>query len=270
MDKANQKWIDFDTRNAPGHGASHPDNKANEVARWMLAMWDVTGKPEYKDHAERWFKVQKSRMKLKDDGTYEIWNYWQPAGPWDYKPDGSTKHWVGVHPNGGYYWGDTRAIVAAYEHGVVFTQADIARLVATAKTSWMDGSPGTPVVGMAISVQPASGTAKAINACFPNSMTTEPASAGPGALNGTVVSVKWDDKAKQGKMVVQPADAQAPQVTFDTDKDTKVEMLRMWHGLVPYDVEIQKYFEATEEPDSWSGLSETPYYLMLQAELEAK
>jgi hypothetical protein len=59
-------------------------------------------------------------------------------------------------------------------------------------------------------------------------------------------------------------------VTFDTDKDTKVQMLRMWHGLVPYDVEIQKYFEATEEPDSWSGLSETPYYLMLQAELEAK
>ena len=103
MDPTNKKWIDFDTRNAPGHGASHPDNKANEVARWMLAMWDVTGKPEYKDHAERWFKVQKSRMKPKSDGTYEIWNYWQPAGPWDYKPDGSTKHWVGVHPNGGYY-----------------------------------------------------------------------------------------------------------------------------------------------------------------------
>ena len=62
MDPTHTKWIDFDTRNAPGHGASHPDNKANDVARWMLAMWDVTGKPEYKDHAERWFKLQKSRM----------------------------------------------------------------------------------------------------------------------------------------------------------------------------------------------------------------
>ncbi len=49
----------------------------------------------------------KSRMKPKDDGTYEIWNYWQPAGPWDYKADGSPKHWIGVHPNGGYYWVDT-------------------------------------------------------------------------------------------------------------------------------------------------------------------
>ena len=33
MDNDNQKWIDFDTRNDPGHGFSHPDNKANHVAR---------------------------------------------------------------------------------------------------------------------------------------------------------------------------------------------------------------------------------------------
>jgi hypothetical protein len=131
MDEANQKWIGFDTRNDPGHGFSHPDNQANEVARWMLAMWDVTGRPEFKERAERWFKVQKSRMKPMDDGTYEIWNYWQPAGPWDYKPDGSTKHWVGVHPNGGYYECDLGGIVDAYEHGLVFTKEDIARLIAT-------------------------------------------------------------------------------------------------------------------------------------------
>jgi len=272
MDPTNQKWIGFDTRNAPGHGASHPDNKANEVARWMLAMWDVTGKPEYKDHAERWFKVQKSRMKLKSDGTYEIWNYWQPAGPWDYKPDGSPKHWIGVHPNGGYYWGDTRAIVAAYEHGVVFDKADIARLVATAKTSWMDGSPGSAMTGMAVSVQPAGDKAKAINACFPNSMTSLPLSAGPGAFSAMVLGVDWDDKAKQGKIVVMTgaAQTQAARVTLATDKDTKVQLLRMWHGLVPYDVEIQKNYETTEEPNSWAGLSETPHYLMLQAELAAK
>ena len=97
MDAAHQKWIDFDTRNDPGHGFSHPDNKANEVARWMLAMWDVTGKPEYKERAEKWFKLLKSRMKPKSDGTYEIWNYWQPAGPWDYKPDGSpSTGWASI------------------------------------------------------------------------------------------------------------------------------------------------------------------------------
>jgi hypothetical protein len=181
MDPTNKKMIDFATRNAPGHGFSHPNNKANEVAAWMLAMWDVTNRPEYKDRAERWFKLLKSRMTPKSDGTYEIWNYWQPAGPWDYKPDGSAKHWIGVHPNGGYYFIDTTFIVAAYEHGLVFTQADIARLIATAKA-------------------------------------------------------------------------------------TK----RMWPALAPYDVEIQKHLEATENPESWGGLTGVPQYLALQAKLAGK
>ena len=122
----------YATRNAAGNGFSHPDNKANLVARWLLAMSDATGKPIYRERAERWFKLMKSRMKLKADGTYEIWNYWQPAGPWDYKPDGSTKHWVGVHPNPGYYQIDVAAIVDAYQHGLVFSRRDIHRLVATA------------------------------------------------------------------------------------------------------------------------------------------
>ncbi len=270
MDPAHQKWIDFDTRNAPGHGFSHPDNKANQVARWMLAMWDVTGKPEYKERAEKWFKLMKSRMKPKDDGTYEIWNYWQPAGPWDYKPDGSTKHWVGVHPNGGYYDDDNEGIVDGYEHGLVFTSADIAHLIATAKTSWTGGDPGSPMAGMEISVQQAGGMAKAVNACVPNSMTSEPVSAGAGALSGTVVSVQWDAKAGKGKIVVQPKDAQAPRVTVNTDKSTKVQVLRLWPALAPFDVDIQKHFEAIAMPNDWFGVSIVPYYLMLQSELDAK
>jgi len=122
----------YETRNAPGNGFSHPDNKANLVACWLLAMSDVTGKPSYKERAEKWFKLMQSRMKLKGDGTYEIWNYWEPAGPWDYKPDKSPKHWVGVHPNGGYYFIDTEGIVDAYQHGLVFAKADIEHLSATA------------------------------------------------------------------------------------------------------------------------------------------
>jgi hypothetical protein len=38
---------------------------------------------------------------------------------------------VGVHPNGGYYAADLEGIVQAYEHGLVFTKADIDRLIAT-------------------------------------------------------------------------------------------------------------------------------------------
>ena len=116
-------WTEgFASRNAPGNGFSHPNNKANHVARWLLAMSDVTGKAVYKERAEKWFTLMKSRMKQKAGGTYEIWNYWQPAGPWDVKPDGSPKHWVGVHPNPGYYQIDVAAIVDAYEHGLVFSR----------------------------------------------------------------------------------------------------------------------------------------------------
>jgi hypothetical protein len=94
-------------------------------------MYDVTKKPVYKERAEKWFKLMRSRMKLSGDGKYFVWNYWDEGGPWDHKTDGSLKHWVGVHPNGGYYGIDVEGIAAAYEHGLVFTKEDIARLVAT-------------------------------------------------------------------------------------------------------------------------------------------
>jgi hypothetical protein len=75
----------------------------------------------------------KLRMHLSDDDkTFKIWNYNEPAGPWDYKPDGSPKHWIGVHPNAGYYAIDVTGIVNAYEHGLVFTKDDLDHLVATA------------------------------------------------------------------------------------------------------------------------------------------
>jgi hypothetical protein len=133
IDQQKDRWTaGYATRNAPGNGFSHPDNKANLVARWLLAMSDATGKPVYRQRAERWFKLMKSRMKLNADGIYAIWNYWQPAGPWDYKANGAPKHWIGVHPNPGYYQIDVAAIVDAYEHGLVFNRQDIDHLIATA------------------------------------------------------------------------------------------------------------------------------------------
>ena len=135
LDAKTGQWTEgYATRLAPGTGFSHPNNKANHVARWLLAMSDATGQPVYKERAEKWFKLLKSRMKSKEDGTWQIWNYWEPAGPWDYKPNGSTKHWVGVHPNAGYYCIDTDGMVEAFVHGLVFTKEDLDRLVATGLT----------------------------------------------------------------------------------------------------------------------------------------
>jgi hypothetical protein len=150
IDAGTGGWTDgYAGRNSPHTGFSHPDNKANLVARWLLAMSDVTNDPTYRERAEKWFRVMKSRMTVQANGTYQIWNYWQPAGEWDYKPDGSTKHWVGVHPNGGYYEIDAGAIADAFEHGVVFTKPDIERLIATAlagKRDWQGLIPYSPEI----------------------------------------------------------------------------------------------------------------------------
>ncbi len=112
-------------------GFTLPDNKQNLTALWLIALHEATGNPIYRERAEKWWRVMKSRMKLRDGDQYFIWNYWEPAGPWDYKADGSPKHWIGVHPNGGYYGVDLEGIVTAYEHKLVFNREDINRLIAT-------------------------------------------------------------------------------------------------------------------------------------------
>jgi hypothetical protein len=132
IDQGTGKWTDaYDKRNEPGTGFSLANNKANHTAGWHLAMHEATGKTVYRDRAQEWFRLLKSRLRTREKGKYLVWNYWQPAGAWDYKPDGSTKHWVGVHPNGGYYEIDVQGIVAACEHGLVFGKEDVDRLIAT-------------------------------------------------------------------------------------------------------------------------------------------
>ncbi len=155
IDEQTGQWTDGYERRATA-GFSNPDNKQNHIARWLLAMHDVTGKSIYRERAEKWFHLMKSRIKTREGGKYAVWNYWEPAGPWDYKADGSTQHWVGVHPNGGYYAIDVEGIVAAFEHELVFTRDDIQRLVATnrdfmwnqqlqgAKFQRIDGGPPDP------------------------------------------------------------------------------------------------------------------------------
>lgn len=133
LDQRTGRWIaEYDKSNGLEVGFSHPDNKANLIAVWLLAMFDVTGKTIYRERAEKWFQTMKSRMKVKSDGTYEIWSYWEPAGAWDYKSNGLPKHWIGVHRNAGYYDIDVEGIVAAYDHGLVFNEEHINRLIKTA------------------------------------------------------------------------------------------------------------------------------------------
>ena len=130
IDPITSRWTDGYAQRATT-GFSNPDNKQNLIARWLLAMHDVTGKSVYRDRAAQWFRLMKSRLRTQDGGKYFVWNYWEPAGPWDYQANGEARHWIGVHPNGGYYALDVEGIVAAYEHGLVFKHAALLRLIAT-------------------------------------------------------------------------------------------------------------------------------------------
>jgi hypothetical protein len=134
--KTNKFDANYDNRKTDGF--SLPDNKQNFVALWLIAMADVTGKAIYRKRATQWWQVMKSRMRVRDD-KYYVWDYWDPAGPWDYKPDGQTRHWTGVHPNGGYYDIDLEGIVAAYQHGLVFEKPEIDRLIATNRDYMWNG-----------------------------------------------------------------------------------------------------------------------------------
>ncbi len=133
IDPSTGKWTEnYQKRFDRTIGFSLQDNKQNLVALWMLAMHDATGDAKYRDKAALWFAVMKARMQPNARDTFKIWNYWQPAGPWDYRADGKPKHWVGVHPNAGYYSVDVEAISTAYRHKIVFDHADMARLIRTA------------------------------------------------------------------------------------------------------------------------------------------
>jgi hypothetical protein len=302
MDPTNSYWIDYTTRNNPGNGFSHPENKANEIALWLLAMWDATGNPEYQTRAAKWFTLLKYRMTLAGmygnppDGSGNlIWNYWQPAGPWDYvdytdaNPT-DPKLWIGTHPNNGYYQIDTLCIVAAFEHGVVFNEADITTLVTDAKTSWTPSAwegvstqyyfnPSSLLPGMSVSAYPASGTVQQVCGCIPNSLNPLASSAWPtvnqwtgvsgsGALNGTIVSVTWNGST--GTIVVQPAGGGA-QVTLDTNTNSEVWLLRLWTSMVPYDVQVQQEFEENEDANPGTAYNWGPvydsYYLWLHSTL---
>ena len=124
IDRQTGQWTESYARRDT-EGFSNPDNKQNHIARWLMAMHEVSAQAGCKERAEQWWKLMRSRMKTREQGKYFVWNYWEPAGPWDFKPDGSPRHWVGVHPNGGYYQIDVEAIVDAYEHNLVFNQNDL-------------------------------------------------------------------------------------------------------------------------------------------------
>ena len=136
IDKNTGTWTaGYQNRYATAVGFSHQDNKANLIACWLLAMFDVTHKPIYKERAEKMV----SRHEVKDEARMTMVRF-KSGTIGSRRETGTTKprvhlwpkHWIGVHPKAGYYDIDVEGIVTAYEHGLVFDRDDISHLVKTA------------------------------------------------------------------------------------------------------------------------------------------
>ncbi len=280
------------------NGFSHPTNKSNEVARWMLAMYDVTGQQQYLTHAQLWFEQMKFRTTVAGDlwngpdpWGYVIWNYWQPNGIWDVcgnaaqtavdNPTGSTgglKNGAGfIHPNNGYYQLDSLAMAEAWEHGVGFSYADMQNLINISLNDWWGADPSagyltntsnSMLVGMAVSYVTSNGknngTITAVNACTPNPMTLAPTSAGSGAFTGTITSLSSTTlgvKLSSGTTV-----------SAKMNSSTNIQELREWNAIAPYSPSSQAYRIAEESTTSaltggWDETWDVAYWLMLQSEL---
>jgi hypothetical protein len=95
----------------------------------LLNLWRATGQPTYRDKAAALGRFLKRSM-TETDGRY-TWNFWDKGGLWDHEggtPDGKIRHWLGPEPQGAWYAATVGSAVLLYHHGLVFDEADIARL----------------------------------------------------------------------------------------------------------------------------------------------
>jgi hypothetical protein len=122
-----------------------PNNKNAIILHGLLAMYRVTGNDDYMRKAIKLGVRFKHSLTLKN-GHYE-WNYWNPAGEWDVRPDDPSrwKHWIGTEHRGGYYSLSTSQAVALYEYGLVFDKADMERFLKTQLEECWNGDLEHPV-----------------------------------------------------------------------------------------------------------------------------
>ena len=123
---------------------SHPYNKCHEMGQVLINLYRITHKQYYKDKIMRLANRFKHNLKLTDGDQHNWWDYWDPAGPWDYKLDGSTQHWVGREHRSGYSNINMTFFQKCYKAGIVATKTDIERMVRNFKEKMWNGSTVTP------------------------------------------------------------------------------------------------------------------------------
>ena len=122
-----------DVRNV---GTSLNFNKQQSMGIMHLRLHRLTGDAEHLRKARLIFQYTRSRLSAFGDGF--TWNYWEPLYPGDVASVDPPKLvlWVGTHPYRDYQQGEVSEFVEAFDSGVVFSQADMQRLVQTNLHMW--------------------------------------------------------------------------------------------------------------------------------------
>lgn len=111
----------------------------------LLRLHRVTGKDVYLKRAVALGARFKSCLMLVD-GHYE-WMSWHPAGPWDVAKDKENAwktSWIAPDPNAEWYVTALSIALKLYQHGLVFTDEDLARFVKTQKEMCWNGDLAAP------------------------------------------------------------------------------------------------------------------------------
>jgi hypothetical protein len=135
IDLKNNRWVD-----APSRVISDNLNKHYRMGIVLLRLWQVTGRPEYKDRVMRLFGRAKTMWRYFPDEDRIVWNFWMPHGPYDIEGR-APKSWVGVHPDRpGYQAGEVAMFVEVYDAGLVFDADDLRRMIRTNLWMYNDGN----------------------------------------------------------------------------------------------------------------------------------
>jgi len=127
---------------------THPYNKINEMGQVLINLYRITHKFYYRDKIERIARRFKRNIKIDDGGLHNWWDYWDPAGPWDYDSNGNLRHWVGVEHRTGYTNINMHFAAKCYHLGLVFDRSDIERMVRNFKDRMWNGSMTSPLFAL--------------------------------------------------------------------------------------------------------------------------
>ncbi|ODS72707.1 MAG: hypothetical protein ABS46_20735 [Cytophagaceae bacterium SCN 52-12] len=122
----------------PADNVGQPFNYLAKHVCAQLALYRLTGRPEYLERSEKMVNLFKNRLIYDSDKDLYTWNYWyEPMTTTGWKPEDNISHNVKVYEgkarvedisHGGH---DIHMVMAAYKMGIGFDPADIMRFANT-------------------------------------------------------------------------------------------------------------------------------------------